>query len=328
MADTLHENLGAVMNPGGGIAGAGFLVESDVVLTCAHTLGKESGGVGQPAHVRIGSAGRVADSVVIMSGLPQGIDAVLLKLDEPLPASNPVLELELACDLTKEEYLDTRGFPGLPGVQELSGEAKLVGCARAEGNDFCYLQLRSGEVMQGFSGAPLVRRKSGRVVGMVTSIVVGDRFKLPRENFLALPSEVLLRLSDRLHLYSPLHTLFQQLLALNSLQLLRDATRLLTGPVAKLILGHPLKKEKARLLTRASKMPYHRYLDLEILEASRKELFRELQDIRTLLKACRTKQEQDVKATLRIRAGLLTGKLAGYYRLEVSEMGGLLQLGG
>jgi hypothetical protein len=101
--------------------------------------------------------------------------------------------------------------------------------------------------------------------------------------------------------------------------LLRQATKLLTERVARVIDGQPWKGLKSDLLTQASKLPVSQHLDAGALRASSTDLAKLIQELRVLLQAHRIRPNPGQLEALEQHAAQLAGYLVRIYRLAPGE---------
>lgn len=142
--------------------GCGFAVAPEWLVTCAHVVGRNA-----PEGSRIelrpwGGAARRA----ILYPLPAGSDLALLH-DSAVtgPAGS------LGDDLRLGDPLAGIGFPVTDDQPELDQfTAEYEGETRtrdvATGAELCLLKLKAGQIDYGFSGGPLLNRRTGRIVGV------------------------------------------------------------------------------------------------------------------------------------------------------------------
>jgi len=112
------------------------------------------------------------------------------------------------------------------------------------------------------------------------------------------------------------------------IELLRRATKLLTGPVARVLDGMPWKDLKQRLLTQASKLPMHRHLDVAALERAADDLARLNREAVLLVEAYRIADDPAHLEAVERRGALLGEHLLAIYNLspgEAPELDGLIR---
>ncbi len=115
---------------------------------------------------------------------------------------------------------------------------------------------------------------------------------------------------------------------LRPIEVLRTATKLLTGPVAEAISGEPWKSLNQRLLTQASRLPRSTYLDATRLESAADDLIRLIDETHILLEAHRIEPNVGQLTGLRRHAALLAAELIHIYRLppgSAPELEGLIR---
>ena len=156
------------------VAGAGFLVGSDLLVTCAHVLDR------QPADVpvlvcfpQVPGCPRTWGRLVPGTWRdPDAEDVAFLRL-ETAPVGVPVLRLRSAPGPVGS-LLRAFGFPGQAPLDGHPGTARVGRLFTA--NEVTLLGLDDANALaQGFSGSPLVDG-DGLVVGMVTAHPGADRY--------------------------------------------------------------------------------------------------------------------------------------------------------
>ncbi|MFD3581612.1 hypothetical protein [Streptomyces sp. NPDC058683] len=176
MHPPFQESVAQVLGHDGTVAGAGFLVADDTLATCAHVVRMAGSGPGRPIALAFPHAdGRPRPTGLVLPDAwrdPEAEDIAIVRLDSPV-TSVPVLPLGFS-DGCRSHSVRSFGFP----PQALSGGH--FGTAVA-GDVITYdrvgpvLQLTdANDLTTGFSGGPVVDDATGRVIGMITSIVVPD----------------------------------------------------------------------------------------------------------------------------------------------------------
>ncbi len=170
------------------VAGTGFLVGPDLLVTCAHVL--ESGPGPTPVRVCFPQApGRPEVTGRFVPGTwraPEAEDVVFLRLD-PAPAGIPVLGLRSVGPAG--DTVRAFGFPAQAPVDGHPGTAR-VG-ERFTAGEIGLLGLTEANALaQGFSGSPLVDA-DGLVIGMVTAHPGADRYARGVDLAYATPAAVL-----------------------------------------------------------------------------------------------------------------------------------------
>jgi hypothetical protein len=108
----------------------------------------------------------------------------------------------------------------------------------------------------------------------------------------------------------------QQIDQARPLELLRQATKSLTGPVARALDGMPWKGLKQQLLTQASKIPVHHHLDVAALERAADDLARLNREVALLLEAYRIGQNPGQLEAVKQHAALIGQHLLSIYQLS------------
>ncbi|MEV6733099.1 MULTISPECIES: trypsin-like peptidase domain-containing protein [unclassified Streptomyces] len=166
-----------ILGAGGAVAGAGFLVARDVLVTCAHVVtgaGSGPGGSVQLVFPRAAGAPRVEGQVLEEPWrAPEHEDVAVVRLSSALPDVEP-LPLGSAAGSEGHEVLSF-GFPAqappgghwgygrvgnwLPAIEGRSERLQLTG---------------ANDLTTGFSGGPILDTKTGLVIGMLTEITAPD----------------------------------------------------------------------------------------------------------------------------------------------------------
>ena len=120
-------------------------------------------------------------------------------------------------------------------------------------------------------------------------------------------------------LESRIHWLERRIAELRPINVLREATKLIVGPVARTLTGEPWKGLRQRLLTQASKLPHAAYLDTALMEEAVDDLIRLTREVRVLLEAHRIEPNLGQLEALQRRAGRLADYLLRIYRLGMGD---------
>jgi hypothetical protein len=112
----------------------------------------------------------------------------------------------------------------------------------------------------------------------------------------------------------------RRIVELHPMNVLREATKLIVGPVAQTLTGEPWKRLRQRLLTQASRLPRTAHLDTALVEEALDDLIQLSRDVRTLLEAHRIEPNLGQLEALGRRAGSLAGYLIRIYRLETGDV--------
>ncbi|RLC60713.1 MAG: hypothetical protein DRI48_11605 [Chloroflexi bacterium] len=134
------------------------------------------------------------------------------------------------------------------------------------------------------------------------------------------PVDIPLQLiKDERRLERRIRYLKRRLNDLRPINVLRDSTKLIVGPVAQMLTGEQWKEARGFLLTRASKLPRSNYLDTGLMNEAVGELVRLNDDLRILLSACRIELNPGQLEALEHCAGRLARCLIRIYRLEAGD---------
>lgn len=166
-----------------GFAGTGFLVENNLILTCAHVL-RNADRRGNTLRICFGDPERFYPAEIVFEGDPYEQDVAVLK-----PSSLPDAPLTplplLESSRSAGHAYSTFGYPAEGGGKGIFASGKIEGRERGE------LQISSNKITHGYSGAPLWDANAGGVVGMVNA---GFEFGLDKklgDVVFAIPAESL-----------------------------------------------------------------------------------------------------------------------------------------
>ncbi|WP_212844055.1 PQQ-binding-like beta-propeller repeat protein [Catellatospora sp. IY07-71] len=165
-----------VLGAEGEVAGAGFLVGTGLLVTCAHVVAAAGGGPGARlwlAFPHLDGAPRVTGQVLASSWRePEAEDVALVQLDSvPPDASVPGLGSAAGC---RGRRVCSFGFPAQapPGGHYGFGVACDLLATPGAGE---LLQLTdANDLTTGFSGGPVFDEVTGLVIGMITAISPAD----------------------------------------------------------------------------------------------------------------------------------------------------------
>ncbi|MCX4631659.1 trypsin-like peptidase domain-containing protein [Streptomyces sp. NBC_01443] len=173
----LSPAVAQIVGTDGAVAGAGFLVAEDILVTCAHVVtgaGSGPGGSVQLVFPRAPGAPRVEGQVLEDPWrAPEDEDVAVVRLSGALPDVEP-LALGSAAGSEGHRVLSF-GFPAqappgghwgygragnwLPAIEGRSERLQLTG---------------ANDLTTGFSGGPILDTKTGLVIGMLTEITAPD----------------------------------------------------------------------------------------------------------------------------------------------------------
>lgn len=181
-----------ILGPDGKVAGAGFLVAEDVLVTCAHVVRAAGSGAGELLRVsfpHVAGADGLEGSVEEWRA-PEAEDVAFIRLRET-PPSTRVLSLGSA-EGCGGHRVRSFGFPAQAQQDGHLGFGTVGDLLPASQNANALLQLtRANDLTTGFSGGPVLDQMTGLVVGMVTAITAPDRFARGQNIAYATPTEVL-----------------------------------------------------------------------------------------------------------------------------------------
>lgn len=124
---------------------------------------------------------------------------------------------------------------------------------------------------------------------------------------------------EKRRLEERIRSLERRIVELRPINVLREATKLIVGPVARALTGEPWKSLRQRLLTQASRLPRAAYLDTTLMEELVNDLIQLSREVRILLEAHRIDPNLGQLEALERRAGRLADYLIRICRLEAGE---------
>src|SRR3989440_9854789 len=177
--------------------GIGFVVTDDgLIATCAHVLGTS-----RPEKALIMFQGDAVqrEATVLAEGwcAVDAEDVALLRVSGTLPAGVQPLPFGSSRG-TEGHPLVTFGYPDAGEVEGVRGTGTIQGYGAKTRAGQPFLQLRSSEITEGFSGAPVWDEVRRRVVGMVVIAAQRDSLGKLGETAFATPSETLRAISPAL----------------------------------------------------------------------------------------------------------------------------------
>jgi len=122
-------------------------------------------------------------------------------------------------------------------------------------------------------------------------------------------------IKDQRRLQKQIARLRRQIVALKPIEVLRHATKLITGPVAEAITGERWDALRGQLLTQASQLPRANYLDVDGLNERAGGMIRLSAEIQVLLMAYRIEPNPGQIEALRQHSDQLAADLIRIYRL-------------
>jgi WD40 repeat protein len=185
--DFIH-GIVRILDSRNGTAGTGFVIsEEGLIVTCAHVLGSTR--PGGKLTIVFYSTNTLKKAVVIPEGWHPAEDIAILEVEEGLPPQASVLPLGSSIG-TRGHKVQTFGFPAMGEIVGVGGDGKVVRSDPSqEGRRL--LQIRSGEIAQGFSGAPIWDSLRRRVIGVVSDIAMPDDTLRYIDTAFAIPMETL-----------------------------------------------------------------------------------------------------------------------------------------
>ncbi|MFD0271801.1 trypsin-like peptidase domain-containing protein [Streptomyces sp. NPDC127106] len=183
-----------ILGPDGSVAGAGFLVAADVLVTCAHVVlaaGSEPGGRVLLAFPRAaGSDGLEGEVLPERWRAPDDEDVAFVRLSGT-PGGPAVLPLGSAEGCRGHEFRSF-GFATQAPLEGHFGFGKVGDLLPSSGRAGARIQLTEANgLTTGFSGGPIFDEETGLVIGMLTEITAPDALGRGHDIAYATPSQVL-----------------------------------------------------------------------------------------------------------------------------------------
>ncbi|MCH0540022.1 trypsin-like peptidase domain-containing protein [Streptomyces sp. MUM 203J] len=167
-----------VLDTRGAVAGAGFLVAPDTVVTCAHVVAAAGAAPGKEIEVAFPHLPRSPrlPADVLTEGWrdPAAQDIAVLRLTDPPPDGARGLPLGSAAEC-RGHRVSSFGYPGqgLPGGRFGYGRAADV-LLDGDGAGGLLRLTDADGLARGFGGAPVVDEVTGLVIGMVSALTAPD----------------------------------------------------------------------------------------------------------------------------------------------------------
>ncbi|WP_093872373.1 trypsin-like peptidase domain-containing protein [Streptomyces sp. TLI_105] len=186
--------MAQVLRPDGTVAGTGFLVAQDILLTCAHVVQAAESGPGEQVRLAFPHAqGAPRMEGHVLDGpwrAPEGDDVAVVRLTV-VPAAVTPLPLGSAAGC-RGHRLSSFGFPAQAPLEGHFGygvAGDLLPATRSRG---AHLQLTAAnDLTTGFSGGPVLDEVTGLVIGMITEITAPDAYERGQGIAYATPTQVL-----------------------------------------------------------------------------------------------------------------------------------------
>ena len=170
MSAELTRGIVRIINAAGETAGAGFvLTDEGLIATCAHVVESTGAGPGDTVNLVFYATGDKMTATVERGGWRDSTaeDIAILQLAGTLPAE--VQPVRLGTDVgTDGHHFRAFGFPQLGEMQGIWASGEILGRIIVT-QDVMMLQIRSQEIKEGMSGAPLLDTQQHLVVGMINA---------------------------------------------------------------------------------------------------------------------------------------------------------------
>ena len=160
----LRKGIVRILNPDGTTAGTGFIVSPQLIATCAHVVNVKYAEANPVPDI---SCKRLVDEQEFKARVekkywrnPENEDVAFLRVNDFFSDDIP-LKLGTSVNI-KDHSFESYGFPA-----KLSKGLQVTGTILSETTDGTRLQLKSTDIVEGVSGAPVIDQKTHLVVGMV-----------------------------------------------------------------------------------------------------------------------------------------------------------------
>ncbi|MDT0447898.1 nSTAND1 domain-containing NTPase [Streptomyces hesseae] len=201
MSEKISKAVAQILDTDGGVAGTGFAVAADTVITCAHVVhaaGRGPGATVWVAFPHANVAGHVEAHVLPGPWRPPGAQDIAVLRLKSTPPGMDVLSLGSA-EGCRGHRVRTFGFPAQAPPGGHFGYAEAGDLLASGGGASTLLQLTdANDITTGFSGGPVIDEMTGLVIGMVTSIAAPDRHLKGLSLAYATPTQVLREAWDEL----------------------------------------------------------------------------------------------------------------------------------
>ncbi len=127
-------------------------------------------------------------------------------------------------------------------------------------------------------------------------------------------------IKEQRRLQKKVRKLEREIRAHKPIEVLRQAVKLLTGPVATILRSMPDADLRQHLLDQASRLPHDAYLDVALLEQSVDELVRLVREIQVLLQAYRYEPGEGTSDALKHHAAPLVDLVRRIFRMTGEEI--------
>ncbi|MFF7780445.1 trypsin-like peptidase domain-containing protein [Streptomyces tanashiensis] len=186
--------MAQILGPQGGVAGAGFLLSEDLLVTCAHVVRGAGSGPGERVLLtfpHVVGAPQVEGLVLEEPWRdPEDEDVALVRLSSTSPGA-AVLLLGSAAGC-RGHHVRSFGFPAHAPPGGHFGFGVAGDLLPAAGRGGTHLQLTdANDLTTGFSGGPVLDEVTGLVIGMLTEITAPDAYKRGQGIAYVTPTQVL-----------------------------------------------------------------------------------------------------------------------------------------
>ncbi|MFC7257530.1 eIF2A-related protein [Streptomyces lutosisoli] len=194
LASDLLAAVAQILGPDGRVAGAGFLVDEGVLLTCAHVVQAAGSGPGERVRLSFphveganGAAGHVLDE---LWRAPDDEDVAFIRLSST-SAGMRTLPLGSA-EGCRGHQVRSFGFPAQAPPDGHFGFGETGDLLPASDGRGAHLQLTAAnDLTTGFSGGPVLDEVTGLVIGMLTEIAAPDEYERGQGVAYVTPTQVL-----------------------------------------------------------------------------------------------------------------------------------------
>ncbi|ELP68526.1 trypsin [Streptomyces turgidiscabies Car8] len=194
VASDLLAAVARILGPDEAVAGVGFLVAEDLVVTCAHVVAAAGGAPGESIQLsfpHVKSADKVEGQVAgELWRAVENEDVAFIRLSRT-PAGTRTLPLGSAGDCRGHD-VRSFGFPTQAPPEGHFGYGKSGDLLPGSDDRSAHLQLTdANDLTTGFSGGPVLDDDTGLVVGMLTEIAAPDAYERGQGIAYVTPTQVL-----------------------------------------------------------------------------------------------------------------------------------------
>ncbi|MEM9673896.1 MAG: TIR domain-containing protein [Bacteroidota bacterium] len=183
----LVKSIVKVLNRAHQIRGAGFIVADSYIITASHAIKAINEDFSE--HIDI----EYAYNNLLTKAKVEHIDSdlnIAVLIPDTIP--DGVVPLELGESQNSQfQYFQSFGFTGTDRGFGIFTHGQVTGILDSSEDKDKFLQLKSENITVGFSGAPILNRKTNKVIGFVHAILKKDNYGRNTDVAFAIPSEII-----------------------------------------------------------------------------------------------------------------------------------------